>query len=167
MLRFWGPLTILILAIVAPALGRTAVSSPYVGRWAVQSGRSNLLILEITEATTPTPASATFLRPEHFELSPRGDGVRGISGPYVSLTSVRLMQEDHDLDITFANPPKPGDLDEVRFAVIDGDHGEIQFVGTSLPPISVMRINAEDGPYPKWAADRPYGITDSHPQMRR
>jgi hypothetical protein len=161
MRRFWSPLAILILALVAPALGRAAVTSPYVGRWAVQSGSVNLLILDITGATIPV--SATFLRPQSFELDAEGTGVRGISGPYVGFTSVRLTQQDNDLDITFANPAKPTDLDEVRFSLIDADHGEIQFVGPSLPPISVLRIKPEDAPYTQWAGDRTYRITDNRP----
>jgi hypothetical protein len=163
MLRFWGTLAILTLAIVAPMLGSAAVPSQYAGRWAVQSGRSNLLIVDITAATTQNPAGATYLRPEHFELFANGNGVRGISGPYVSFPSVRMMQEDNDLDMTFADPAKPMDMNEIRFSMIDVDHGEIQFVGASLPPISVLRIKNEDGPYTKWAADHTYGITDNHP----
>jgi hypothetical protein len=150
----------LVLATAMPTLGRAATATQYAGRWAVQSGRSNLLILDIPEGTAAAPASATLIRPEHFELYANGRGVRGISGPYVSFASIHVTQGGGDLDIAFAGP---AGLDELRFSLIDGDHGEIRFVGVPFPPLSVVRIKADDGPYTKWEAGHSYAITDNRP----
>jgi hypothetical protein len=155
---FWRLLTILILASATPVVCRAADPSSYVGRWAVQSGRSNLLILDIQSL-----GGATLLRPEHFELIANGNAVRGISGSYLDLASTRVAQESNDLDIVFANPANPSDPTEIRISLIDGDHGEITIVGASFPPLSVLRIKADEAPYAKWDAARTYLITDNHP----
>jgi hypothetical protein len=150
----------LVLIMALPGLGRAADPPHYAGRWAVQSGRSNLIILDIPEGTAPAPAGATLQRPEHFELYANGRGVRGITGPYMSFAAIRLTQEGGDLDIVF---DKPARLTELRFSLIDGDHGEIKFAGVSFPPIPVVRIKPDDGPYTKWEAGRTYAIADNRP----
>ncbi len=159
----WGALTVLILVAAALDVSQAAVPAPYVGRWAVQSGRLNFLILEVVQASNSVPLSATLLRPEHFAWYPKGNGVGEISGTYLTIPADRLALAGTDLDMNFVNPVSPSDSDEIRLSLIDADHGEIRFVGSPLPPISVVRVKSGDGPYAKWAPDHAYGITDSHP----
>jgi hypothetical protein len=85
----------------------------------------------------------------------------------VNYKSIRVTPGRDDVAIIFANPANPNDKDEIRFSRIDDEHGEIQFVGTSLPPISVLRIKADEGPFTKWEVGHAYGITDSRPSNVR